>query len=118
MSFGSSANALGNTSFNAAAPKLPPTTNSFKLPLRAAYLCLGGGSCVISSRTGFPTNNALVPKADGNAASTLFANTANVLLVNPAIEFCSCMTKGLPNNLAINPPGKAANPPIPKTTVG
>ena len=81
-------------------------------------LVSGATICVIFSRTGLPTNTALVPNAAGKAASTFFAKCAKVLLVNPATEFCSWMIKGLPNNLAISPPGKAAKPPIPSTTSG
>ena len=35
-----------------------------------------------------------------------------------ATEFCSCITNGLCINQAIKPPGKAAKPPMPNTTLG
>src|SRR5450759_2356302 len=42
----------------------------------------------------------------GNPLSTFRAIRASTLLLNPAMEFCSCITNGRRSRKAISPPGK------------
>ena len=115
---GIKANAFGTTSFKACAPKLPPTINQRIAPVRPLNLASGLSKTVISDRTGLPTKEAFPLNAAGKATNTFLASLASTLLVKPATEFCSCITNGFCISHAIKPPGKAAKPPMPNTTLG
>ena len=60
---------------------------------------------IISLRTGLPHHIAR-GSTSGNPLSTFCAICASTLLLNPAMEFCSCITSGRRSNAAIIPPGK------------
>ena len=99
------ANAAGKASLSAWAPKLPPNTNTRKGPLRPAKRAAGGACWANDARNGLPIHSprAIAP---GNAQNTRAATRLSQRLAMPAMEFCSCSTKGRPHSTPIMPPGK------------
>ena len=98
--------AFGSASFNACAPRLPPTTRIRSGPVRPSKRASGDAMEAISARTGLPVHSASF-SAPGKATITLSETPASTRLARPAIAFCSCSASGRPSSEAIMPPGNA-----------
>ena len=83
--------ANGTTAFSRVAPWLPPITRMRIGPVRPEKRVAGGGTALMSARTGLPMTRAFTasPKLPGKASSTSRARCARQRLVKPAIAFCS-----------------------------
>ena len=122
VSGASSASARGTQSFNATAPRLPPTTSTDNGPVRPAKRVSGGGTDSMSARSGLPTHSgrppATAPNVPGNPVSTRSAPWRSTRLASPGLASRLWTISGTCRATAISDPGNDAKPPKPTTTCG